>query len=217
MSDLSMWLLGIGGYAGLAISLLFFNLYPNTYLTAIPVIVISPVLGAGLLYGFFILVSLWLEFTIMVFQSMLNDHLIFLMITSLFIAGEIALIGFILYKEINAKRAQLEEEAEREAEEEEDQEEEETEHTDEDNTEEHTSETMTDDDDKKSTDSMPGLVILSNNANICPPIISALGAELPEGTLFVSEVAVPDVAVPEVAVPATEMTISAPDVAPFGY
>lgn len=95
---LSTWLLGIGGYAGLFGSLALFYLYPAFPRKYVPVLCVVPIASAAALYTFFQILYLTLEFVVLVLQSMLNEHITVVLISTTFIGGQVLLIGYVVYK-----------------------------------------------------------------------------------------------------------------------
>ena len=128
---MSTWLLGIGGYAGLFGSFAIFYLYPNFPRRYVPALCVVPVMGAAALYTFFQLLYLFLEFVVAVLQAMLDENITIVLLSTTFIVGQAALIGYVVYKnaflnnivlnndadaEDDADDAEVEPEAEAEAE-----------------------------------------------------------------------------------------------------
>ena len=96
--EFGTWLLGIGGYAGLFGSLAIFYLFPAFPRTYLPVLFTVPILSAAGLYGFFKGLYLVLWFVVKVLEAMLNEHITVVLISSTFIIGQAALIGYVVYK-----------------------------------------------------------------------------------------------------------------------
>jgi hypothetical protein len=97
-TEFSTWLLGLGGYAGLFGSLAVFYLYPNFPRNYLPVLFVVPVISAAALYAFFQVLYLVLWFTVKVLESMLNEHLTIILLSTTFIGGQAVLIGYVVYK-----------------------------------------------------------------------------------------------------------------------
>ena len=95
--ELSTWLLGVGGYAGLFGSLAVFYLYPNFPHNYLPVLFITPFLSAGALYAFFQALYIVLRFSVMVLQAMLDEQITIVLLSTTFIGGQAVLIGYVLY------------------------------------------------------------------------------------------------------------------------
>ena len=96
-TELSTWLLGIGGYAGLFGSLATFYIYPNFPRNYLPVLFITPVLSAGALYAFFQVLYVVLRFSVMVLQAMLDEQITIVLLSTTFIGGQAVLVGYVLY------------------------------------------------------------------------------------------------------------------------
>jgi len=124
-TEFSTWLLGLGGYAGLFGALAVFYLYPNFPRNYLPLLFVVPVISAAALYAFFQVLYLVLWFTVKVLESMLNEHLTIILLSTTFVGGQAVLIGYVVYKNAfvnnivlnNAAYEVEEEEGEEEAEE----------------------------------------------------------------------------------------------------
>lgn len=124
-TEFSTWLLGLGGYAGLFGALAVFYLYPNFPRNYLPLLFVVPVISAAALYAFFKVLYLVLWFTVRVLESMLNEHLTIILLSTTFVGGQAVLIGYVVYKNAfvnnivlnNAAYEVEEEEGEEEAEE----------------------------------------------------------------------------------------------------
>ena len=97
-ADMSTWLLGIGGYAGLFGSFAIFYLYPNFPRKYLPALFVVPVVSAAALYVFFQLLYLLLEFVVLVLQAMLDENITIVLVSTTFIVGQAALVGYVVYK-----------------------------------------------------------------------------------------------------------------------
>jgi len=97
-ADMSTWLLGIGGYAGLFGSFAIFYLYPNIPRNYLPALFVVPVASAAALYAFFQLLYLFLEFVVLVLQAMLDENITLVLLSTTFIVGQAVLIGYVVYK-----------------------------------------------------------------------------------------------------------------------
>lgn len=97
-SEFTTWLLGVGGYAGLFGSLAVVYLYPNFPRHLLPALFVMPVASAGALFVFFRALYLILQFAVLVLEAMLNEQLTVMLIVLTFIGGQVALIGYVTYK-----------------------------------------------------------------------------------------------------------------------
>jgi len=97
-TEFSTWLLGLGGYAGLFGALAVFYLYPNFPRNYLPLLFVVPVISAAALYAFFQVLYLVLWFTVKVLESMLNEHLTIILLSTTFVGGQAVLIGYVVYK-----------------------------------------------------------------------------------------------------------------------
>ncbi len=145
--SLTSWILGLGGYAGLLSGLGLFALYGDMRLLYVALLPLCPLIGAGAFYTFFHTVLLLIEYAVRVGYLMLNEQIVVVMISSVFLGLQACMIGIMLYMQIReAREAPIPEPqvVEEVQEEEEEVEEEEAQNTD----------TNVEDDD----DDMPGLI-----------------------------------------------------------
>jgi len=98
-SELTTWLLGVGGYTGLFGALTF--LYANQTFPAHlrPYLVLAPLAAAFVFYGFFQTLYFILKFAVVVFQAMLNEHVTITLITTTVLGGQIALLSVVIYRQ----------------------------------------------------------------------------------------------------------------------
>jgi len=98
-SELTTWLLGIGGYTGVFTALAF--LYANkTFPTHLrPYLVLAPLAAALVFYGFVQTLYLILKFAVTVFQAMLNEHVTITLIATTVLGGQIALLSVVIYRQ----------------------------------------------------------------------------------------------------------------------
>jgi len=97
-AQLSTWLLGIVGYAGLFGSFALFYLYPNFPRNYLPALFIIPIASAAALYLFFQILYLILDFVILVLSSMLDENLTIILLSLTLFGGQIILLSYVVYK-----------------------------------------------------------------------------------------------------------------------
>jgi hypothetical protein len=152
--SLTSWILGLGGYAGLLSGLGLFGLYGNMRLLYVALLPLCPLIGAGAFYTFFHTVIFVIENAVRVGYLMLNEQIVVVTISSVFLGGQACMLGIVLYTQIReAREARIPEPqvVEEVQEEEEEAEEEEVEEEEAQNT-----DTNVEDDDDD--DDMPGLI-----------------------------------------------------------
>ena len=106
--SVTSWILGLGGYAGLLTGLGLFALYGDMSLTYAALLPLCPLIGAGALYTFFHTVLLLIEYVVRVGYLMLDEQIVVVMISSVFLGLQACMIGVILYTQIREARAQRE-------------------------------------------------------------------------------------------------------------
>jgi len=97
-TELSTWLLGIGGYAGLFGSFALMYLYPNFPAKYFPALFLVPVASAAALYLFFQVLYIILEFVSLVLSAMLNEHITVILLSLTLVGGQFILISYVVYK-----------------------------------------------------------------------------------------------------------------------
>lgn len=97
-NEFNTWLLGVGGYAGLVGSIAAVYMYPNVPRHLLPALFVMPVASAAALYVFFRALYMILQFSVLVLEAMLNEHITVVLLAMTFIGGQTVLISYVVYK-----------------------------------------------------------------------------------------------------------------------
>jgi hypothetical protein len=98
MTDLLTFVLGVGGYSGVLISLAFLIAKDDIPVCYMPFLVFAPFLAAWGFYAFFYVVTYVMGFMLLVAESMINENVLLIAIASVFIMSQFALVLLILYR-----------------------------------------------------------------------------------------------------------------------
>ena len=108
--ELTTWLLGIGGYAGIFGAFAFIYMYPNFPKYYMPLLTLMPLASAGAFYLFFQTLYTLLGFAANVIDAMLNENITIVLITSAVLGGQILLLTVVVYHNVRRPAENLEDE-----------------------------------------------------------------------------------------------------------
>jgi len=106
--SMTSWILGLGGYAGLLTGLGLFALYGDMSLLYAALLPLCPLIGAGAFYTFFHTVLLVIENAVRVGYLMLNEQIVVVTISSVFLGLQACMLGIILYTQLREAHVQPE-------------------------------------------------------------------------------------------------------------